>query len=1040
MTNPRVFTIPASAPFLPTLIKALIDGRVVPGFAPGFDPLALSNATLYLPTRRAARSARDVFLDVLGSEAAILPRIVAIGDVDEDEIAFDEAAREDFSGAALEIPEALGGLERRLLLASLVMQWAKVTAPKQKHDAPLVATSPAAALALADDLARLMDDLTTRQVPFSSLDGLVPDNVDVYWQETLRFLKIAREEWPAILTERNKIEPAARRDLLIKAESERLTRASGPVVAAGSTGSIPATAELLATIAKLPHGAVVLPGLDTDLDAESWDMIGGDAEQRLPPAAGHPQFAMHGLHKRIGILREAVEVLAPPQAHGRERIVSEALRPAAMTELWRERLTTQDFAQQADGAFSSISVVEAANAEEEALAVAVALREAVEMPDKTAALATPDRALARRVLAALARWDVVANDSSGDKLPDTADGVFARLTAEAALGGLAPVTLLALLKHPLLRLGGRAEAHAEAITTIELAVLRGPRPKPGSEGLIHALQSFRDQRAGLYRTDPRKEITDRELDAADELARRLAAAFAPLENLPRKPMAFAEIAACHLQAMHALGTDHEKKIPAFAGTEGEALSRAFAEITEHASVGFTIAPADYPDFFRATIADRVVRRPDNPGARVHIYGLLEARLQNVDRLVLGGLVEGTWPPETRADPWLNRPMRYELGLDLPERRIGLSAHDFAQSLGAREVILTRAAKLAGAPTVASRFVQRLQAVASKERWDAALARGENYLHWARALDQLDAPPKAIARPRPAPPVAMRPTSLSVTEIETLLRDPYSIYARHILGLQPLDAVDTPPGARDRGTVIHDAIGTFTERYKDALPADALEELLQLGKEGFAPLEDFPDARACWWPRFCRVAEWFIHFEQERRPTLKQLYAETSAKLEIPLGDITFTLRTRADRIEHRDDGRYAILDYKTGRVPTAPQVKSGLSPQLTLEGAILRQGCFEGVAAGASIGEYCYVSLRGGSPAGEPKPITWRDTTPDAEADRALQRLTQVLMKFADVDIGYLSRERPMFMNRGGGDYDHLARVREWSLTGGVGDEEGESE
>jgi ATP-dependent helicase/nuclease subunit B len=1043
MANPpHVFTIPASAPFLPTLIEALIDGRLVEGFAPGTDPLALSTATLYLPTRRAARLARDVFLDVLGTDAAILPRIVAIGDVDEDEIAFDEAARSDVGEAALDVPEALGGMQRRLLLASLVTAWAKTMAPTTRTEAPLIANNPTAALALADDLARLMDDLATRQVSFDRLDKLVPDGIDDYWQITLRFLTIARQTWPDILKERGKIEPAARRDLLIKAEAERLARVKGPVIAAGSTGSIPATAELLATIARLSHGATVLPGLDTDLDAHSWDLIGGDPEKKLPPLAGHPQFAMHGLLKRMGITRDAVTTLAMPTAYGRERLTSEALRPAATTQLWQEKLSPPDFAAQADEAFSSISVIEAANAEEEALAVAVALRDALETPRMTAALATPDRALARRVLAALARWNVTVNDSGGDALPDTPAGVFARLTAEAALGGLAPVTLLALLKHPLLRLGEAPHVHAEAVSTIELAVLRGPRPKQGTEGLTQALKNFREQQAGLYRSDPRKQISGVELDRADILARRLAEALEPMEKLPRTAASFSDIAAGHRKAVEALGTDHDRKISVFAGTDGNALALAFDEIAEYGSdASFGLLLTDYPDFFRAAIADRVARRPDKPGTRIHIYGLLEARLQNVDRLVLGGLVEGTWPPETRSDPWLNRPMRHDLGLDLPERRIGLSAHDFTQALGAREVILSRPAKLGGAPTVASRFTQRLQAVVGDDRWKEALARGEQYLQWARALDKPDAKPKPILRPQPQPAINLRPTALSVTEIELLLRDPYSIYARHVLRLQPLDAVDTPPGARDRGTVIHEAIGTFTERYKDGLPPDPLQELLQLGKEGFASLEDFPDARAFWWPRFLRVAKWFAAFDQDRRAGLTKLDAEVGAELEIPLGNgVTFKLRTRADRIEHLSNGLYAILDYKTGQVPTAPQVKSGLSPQLTLEGAILRKGMFAGIPAGSSIAEYSYVQLRGGEPPGEPKPILWKDSTPDIEADHALERLEAVLLRFAEPDTGYASRERPMFMGRGGGDYDHLARVREWSLSGGVADEESDVE
>ena len=487
---PRVFTIPTSVPFLPTLIEALLGGRLVPGFPAGPDPLALADATLYLPTRRACRLARDTFLEVTGESAAILPRIVAIGDVDEDEIAFAQAGTP--AAEALDLPPALGGLERRLLLARLVGQWAASPELRGEGGTPLVAGNPAAALALADDLARLMDDMTTRNVSWDRLDGLVPENFDEYWQLTLRFLQIAREAWPAVLAERGAIEPTVRRDALIKAEADRLAaKTDGPVIAAGSTGSMPATAALIATIANLPHGTVVLPGLDRDLDAESWELIAGREHGRVAPAAGHPQFAMQALLRQIGIAREAVEELAPPAAHGRERLLSEAFRPAAATELWRTRLVEPEFIAHADAALAKVAFVEAANAEEEALAIAVALREAVTAAGTTAALVTPDRALARRVLAALARWNMAVDDSGGDALADTPAGVFARLVAEAALGGLAPVTLLALLKHPLTRLGAPARTHARTIAVIEQAVLRGPRPRPGTDGLARALAGLR---------------------------------------------------------------------------------------------------------------------------------------------------------------------------------------------------------------------------------------------------------------------------------------------------------------------------------------------------------------------------------------------------------------------------------------------------------------------------------------------------------------------------------------------------------------------
>jgi ATP-dependent helicase/nuclease subunit B len=1036
---PRVFTIPSSAPFVHTLIAALRAGTLVEGFTDTGDPLALASATLYLPTRRACRLARDVFLDVTGVDAAILPRIVPIGDIDEDELVFADAA----NPGALDLKDELGGLERRLLLTQLVTKWAASQAMRREGNAPLVANNPASALALADALARLMDDMTTRQVPWDKLDTLVPGEHDEYWQLTLRFLnEIVREAWPLILDERGKIEPAERRDLLIAAEARRLAvHTAGPVIAAGSTGSMPATAALIETIAKLPHGAVVLPGLDTDLDEESWDDIAGrrDAGGReiLAPAIGHPQFSMQALLRRIGITRAEVLRLGKPAAHGREAVVSEVMRPADKTDKWR------DLAQgslRLDDALEHVSVIAAANAEEEALAIAVALREALETGNKTAALVTPDRALARRVLSALQRWNIPVDDSGGDALADTPAGVFARLIAEAALKGLEPVTLLALLKHPLLRLGASAGAHAHGISVIEQAVLRGPRPKPGTDGLAHALQTFRDNVSKLHRADPRARLSPGQLQGAADLIAAFAEALKPLEALAKTRQPLAAFADAHRQVIDALSKERSGDGVAFVGHDGTALDRAFLDIADNAQDAVAVSAADYPDLFRAIVAEKPVRRPDRPGVRVRIYGLLEARLQSIDRVVLGGLVEGVWPPETRSDPWLSRPMRRSLGLDLPERRISLSAHDFTQMLGADEVVLAYPAKLSGAPTVPSRFIQRLAAVASDERWAAALARGETYLRWARDLDRPRATPRPVPRPEPKPALDARPTSLSVTEIETWLRDPYSIYARHVLRLQPLDAIDTPPGARDRGTVIHGAIEKFTRQFKDALPADAIGELIKLGETEFAALEDFPEARAFWWPRFLRIARWFVDFETRRRADAAGISVEANARLEIPLGARIFTLRTRADRIEHLRDGSFAILDYKTGRPPTGPQVSSGLTPQLTLEGAILRAGKFEGIPAGASIAELIYVALRGGEPPGNDRAVDLGDSTPDEKADEALRELTKLVTKFEDEEVGYLSRERVMFMRRSPGDYDHLARVKEWSLTSGAAEDGGETE
>ena len=615
----RVFNVPASAPFLRTVIAALVDGDLVEGFNARAHPERLAQATLYLPTRRAGRMAREIFLDVLGIDAVVLPRIVALGDIDEDELEFAEAAEQFGGSAPLDIPPKLKELERRLTLAKLVAEWAK-----SPGAAPLVVGGPASTLALASDLARLMDDMVTRGVDWKALDGIVPDHLDQYWQLTLGFLNIARQMWPAHLEEIKKIEPAARRDLLIDAEAARLSRHhEGPVIAAGSTGSMPATARFLEVIAALPQGAVVLPGLDTDLDDEAWQLIGGvkDAQGKVSAtASNHPQFAMHALLEKFGLKRSDVGLLGAPAAHGREMLASEAMRPSNATAQWHTRLEEPEVAEKISAGMTNLAVIEAANPEMEALAIAVAMREAREL-DKSAALVTPDRALARRVMAALGRWNLAFDDSGGDALMDTPAGIFARLAAEAASKQLEPATLLALLKHPLLRLGGAQGAFRSAVETLELALLRGTRPAAGSGGLARDFVRFRAELAKLdrgetstlHRAEPRTKLKAADLDQAEALIAQLQAALAPLESIdPSKPRDFSELAERHRDVLMALSRDENGVAVAFESQQGLALSAAFDDllgIWKPSRSGLMVQLGDYPEVFQTAFGDRIVRRP-----------------------------------------------------------------------------------------------------------------------------------------------------------------------------------------------------------------------------------------------------------------------------------------------------------------------------------------------------------------------------------------------------------------------------------------------
>jgi ATP-dependent helicase/nuclease subunit B len=1046
----RVFSVPVSVPFLRSVVKALVDGRLVPGFEARSDPARLAEATLYLPTRRALRVAREVFLDELRSDAAVLPRIVALGDIDEDELAFAGETEQLSTIAPLDIPSKLGELERRLTLARLVGAWAKSEA-----SGPLVVGGPASTLALASDLARLMDDMVTRGVAWDALDTIVPTELDQYWQHSLRFLKIARQTWPNYLAEIGKIEPAARRDLLITAEAARLTtQPKGPVVAAGSTGSMPTTAKFLHTIAGLPNGAVVLPGLDTDLDDRAWQDIGGirNAQGRFTthPASNHPQYAMHALLKRLGIARGDVEILESPATGGRDVLLSEAMRPSHATAEWHSRLGDLFVAAKIADGMANLAVIEAPNPEMEALAIAIAMREARHL-NRSAALVTPDRALARRVMAALARWNLDFDDSGGDALIETQAGTFARLAAEAVTKGLEPPTLLALLKHPLCRLGEVNGAHCRAIQALELALFRGTRPQAGTSGLARDFARFRAEHdklarnevSALHRAEPRARLKRRELDAVGKLIAALQSALAPLESLASsKPHDFAELAARHREVLIALSRDADGVAIAFEDQEGLALAAAFDDLlAEEARVGLVVPLSDYPEVFQTAFADRAVRRTEKPGAKLHIYGPLESRLMEADRIIVGGLIEGVWPPAPRIDPWLSRPMRHELGLDLPERRIGLSAHDFVQLVGHHDVILSHSAKAGGAPAVASRFLHRLEAVAGDARWESATRAGEIYVRFAHALDEATQV-KPISQPNPRPPVATRPLKLSVTAIEDWLRDPYSIYARHILKLDALDPVDMPLSAADRGSAIHDAIGEFTKTFAARLPDDPVRALRQIGETYFAPLMERPEARALWWPRFQRIAAWFCQWESGRRDHIAAIEAEIRGELAIKLdSERTFFLSARADRIERRSDGAYTILDYKTGQPPTGKQVRMGLAPQLTLEAAILREGGFKDIPAGSSVAEIAYVRLSGNNPPGDHKPLELKarqndkPQAPDDAAREALQKLDALIRAFEQESQAYTSLVLPMWQNRYG-NYDDLARIKEWSAAGGLGLEE----
>lgn len=970
MTERNIFNIPASAPFAETLAAGVIARF-------GASPLSLADITIYLPTRRAARSFGDVFARVLGG-AALLPQFRALGGVSAEEAAFDG------SHAALEIAPAMTPLRRRLLLASMVRRWHLAERSSE--------LAFAKALSHADALAALLDEIETRGVDLNALDGLVGGVLAKHWADVRDFLLLLRDAWPGIVEAELTLSPSRYRNLALAALSARLARETDRVViAAGSTGSIPATADLLATIASLPKGAVVLPGLDPSLDDTAWASIADD------PA--HPQYGLKQLLERFDVPRHNVREWAEPRARNvaRESLVTEALRPAPTTDAWR-RLADSPTQAVEDG-LKGMAFVEAANPAEEAAVVALMLREALERREETAALVTPDRALARRVAAELTRFGIEVDDSAGGPLARAPAGTFLLLIAEAAASEFSPVPLLALLKHPLASLGNDRGAFLRRVRDLDHA-LRGPRPDAGLDGIARAIATKEGLSAWFA-------------SVADTLR-----ALEQLSGLPRAPIG--ALLDAHLDAAERLSRGTKGGARVWEHDDGAVASELCASLREAVTDTPDIEPVGYAGLFRLLAEETAVRPTYGRHPRLHILGPLEARLQRFDLVILGSLNEGTWPHAAAADPWLSRPMRSALGLESPERAIGLSAHDFASLAQQPRVVLTRAAKKEGAQTVGSRWLQRLQQLVKGLELSRKLVPEIDWVGIARAVAEVG-PPARTERPSPAPPVPLRPRKLSVTEIETWRRDPYAIYARRVLDLRKLDPLDAPVGPLERGNVVHRALEEFVTRYPNELPPDAASRLIEIGERLFRE-QGIPHALlAIWKPRFAHAAEWFVAMEREQRTQILRSHVEVIGNLAFAGPAGPFLLHGRADRIDILKDGGACIIDYKTGAPPTTEQLGALLAPQLPLEGAIVAEGGFEGLPR-LVPSELVYVQFSGGL-----RPGDWRKANVDAAAisSQARDWLARRIARYDDPATGYISRAIP-YRSDIHGDYDHLARVGEW--------------
>ncbi len=956
--------------------------------AGGFGP-DLTQFRVMVPTRRAARELRETFLSLSDNKPLLLPRIHPLGDINQEELELLLSGTVG-SEAVETLPPALSSLERQMILTRLV----QAADPERRGEQ---------SLSLARALGSMMDQVYAEDLDLADL----PNAVDIaelsdHWSRTVEFLKILSIEWPRILLEKGAIDAADRRNRLIKmlAHYWSINPPQTPVIVAGAMGTVPASRRLLHVVANLPKGHVVLPGLDQDMDDEAWNNV----------TETHPQNMMKQLLHFMEAERSQVSIWRKNRfgASARAELAAAITCPAESCD--RFEFETRKLEQ----ATESLHLVEAENPRHEAQLIALAIRETLEDPVKTAIIVTPDRNLARRISGALRRWDIAVDDSAGQPLHMRPIGIFFGRILNAMLEDLAPVELLDLLKSPYL-----ADRYTPGdIADFETALLRGPRPAAGFTGLQTRIQNLEDA-----------DLRTRCLTLLENLQSNLS----PLLGLDKSSHDFASFIKASVMAAENLAGGREA---VWKSADGYELSQLLSKLQD---ISGNLIAADLwtsRSYLMQFMSECMLRPAYGTHPRVTILGLIEARLMRADVMILAGLNEGTWPLEPEADPWMSRPMRGRFGLPPKARETGISAHDFIHSFCADTVIMTRSKRVDGAPTSRTRWLQRLSAILKGAGRDLSELEEKNRNQWSQWLSHLDSSTEfaPIKAPEPRPPLSARPRELSVTQVETLMKNPYQIYASKILKLRPLPPIDEDVTASERGSFVHDILNEFTKSYPDHLPADSRSILLDMGQKRLQELEQVSPLWHYWWPRFELMAEHYIATEKNWRMDAMPQAQEIKGRHSFDYNGQVFTLTARADRIDRIKTGGAAIIDYKTGNKPSLKNIGAGRAPQLPLEALLITKGGFASIVSKPENIALSYWVLTG------------KDAQPveryDLDSSRKLPPVAQ-LVKEAESGLeilmtAYLNELTPFTAtipasNRLYEDekaYKHLARTDEWGIEG----------
>jgi len=963
--KPRLFGVPPGADFPAVLVQNVLSAyRDQP-------PEALARLRIIVNTRRMERRLKRIFTD---GHARLLPKISMVTDV----------------GALLpghDARQSVSRLRRKLELTQLTTGLIEAN-PK------LAARS--AAVDLADSLAALMDEMQGEDVSLDRLRDLDVGDMSAHWERSLKFLDIVGTYLATVTPDGMDEEARRLRSVEAIRDVWAIQPPQDPVIIAGSTGSRHTTRMLMRAVTALPQGALVLPGFDFDLPSSIWrDLSTARASE------DHPQYRFASLLADLGVSKDDVVYWGDPPDPARNALISLTLRPSQVTDQW---LAEGPNLGSLKDATTGLSLIEASQPKFEANAIAIALRHAVE-EGRVSALITPDRTLARRIAAIMARWSIIPDDSAGVPLSFTPPGRFLRQVARLIGAPCKSGDLIALLKHPLCRAG---------------------REDRGSHLLMTRKLELFCRKKSVFVITP-LVLEDFENDASTD-TKWIAWLRQVMDNLSRSPEPSLTTCLSHHVALSEalVKGDGDNTGDLWRSAAGRACKALIQSFLDESNFSEPVPLVDYVRLFEKSLVAESDRDPDVVHPDVMIWGTLEARVQGADLVVLGGLNEGTWPEPSNPDPWLNRQMRRDLGLLLPEGQVGLAAHDYQQAIAANQVILSRSHRSEDGEAVPSRWLNRLTNLleglpnqAGPDALQAMKARGDTYLKLAHRLDRPTRDIETEGRPAPAPPTENRPKKLSVTEISTLIRDPYSIYAKHVLDLRPLMPLEPKPDARLKGIVFHDILESFFDPSTDMQDdASAKESLFRISDKLLMERVPWASIRSHWHGQLAQIADHLIDSERNRRENGQRIGAEVKGVLKISEAGVSIT--GIADRIDRLNTGDLIIYDYKTGTVPTQKQVRY-FDRQLLIEAVMAEEGGFDDLPA-ACVDRVVHLHLGRRPKDGQ------IDLEDGFETVTVSREMAELLTKYAASDTGYISR-RAMEKVRYEGDYDHLARFGEWDAS-----------